>query len=73
MGVRVAKATSWPIYLRKKEPVPTVQKVGWAPGSVSTGAENLTPIGFDPRTVLLVASRYTDCAIPAHLSGISPL
>ena len=22
--------------------------------------------GFDPRTVQLVASRYTDCAIPAH-------
>jgi hypothetical protein len=25
------------------------------------------PPGFDPRTVQLVASRYTDWAIPAHL------
>jgi hypothetical protein len=25
------------------------------------------PLGFDPRTVQPVASRYTDCAIPAHL------
>jgi hypothetical protein len=24
------------------------------------------PPGFDPRTVQLVASRYTDCVIPAH-------
>jgi hypothetical protein len=24
------------------------------------------PPGFDPRTVQLVASRYTDYAIPAH-------
>ena len=30
-----------------------------------------TPPGFDPRTVQLVASRYTDCAIPAHLSVIN--
>ena len=24
------------------------------------------PTGFDPRTVLLVVSRYTDCTIRAH-------
>ena len=24
------------------------------------------PLGFNPRTVQLVASRYTDCTIPAH-------
>jgi hypothetical protein len=29
-----------------KDPVPIVQEVGWAPGSVSTGAENLAPTGF---------------------------
>ena len=27
------------------------------------------PPGFDPRTVQPVASRYTDCAIPATLNG----
>jgi hypothetical protein len=31
-----------------------------------TVAENLAPPGFDPRTVQLVASRYTGYAIPAH-------
>ena len=43
-----------------KDPVPIVQDAGWAPGPVWTGAENLSPPGFDPRTVQSVASRYTD-------------
>jgi hypothetical protein len=29
-----------------KDLVPIVQEVGWAPGPVWTGAENLTPIGI---------------------------
>jgi len=29
-----------------KDPVPTVQEAGWAPGPVWTGAENLAPPGF---------------------------
>jgi len=41
-----------------KDPVPIVQGMG---------AENLTPLGFDLRTVQPVVSRYTDCAFPAHL------
>ena len=41
-------------------PVPILQEAGWAPGPVWTGAENLAPPGFDPRTVQPVASRYTD-------------
>ena len=37
----------------RKDPVPTVQEAGWAPGPVRTCAENLAPQpGFDPRTVL---------------------
>jgi len=43
-----------------KDPVPVVQEVGWAPGSVGTYAENLAPPpppGFDPRTVQPVLSR----------------
>jgi hypothetical protein len=43
-----------------KDPVPIVQEAGWAPGPVWTGAENLAPPGFDPRTVQPVGSRYTD-------------
>ena len=29
-----------------KDPVPTVQEVGWAPGPVWSGAENLAPSGI---------------------------
>jgi hypothetical protein len=29
----------------------------------------LPPLGFDPQTVQLVASRYTDYAIPAHATS----
>jgi len=42
------------------DPVPIVQEAGWASGPVWTGAENLAPLGFDPRTVQPVGSRYTD-------------
>jgi hypothetical protein len=49
----------------RKDPVPTVQEAGWAPEPVWIGAENLASPGFDPRTFQLVASRYTDYAIPA--------
>jgi hypothetical protein len=43
-----------------KDPVPTVQETVWVLGPVWTGAENLAPTGFDPRTVQLVVSRYTE-------------
>ena len=36
----------------------------WASGQVWTGAENLTPPGFDPRTLHPVGSRYTDYTSP---------
>ena len=46
-----------------KDSVPIVQKAGWAPGPVWTGAEkSRPPPGFDPRTVQPVASRYADWA-----------
>jgi hypothetical protein len=52
-----------------KEPVPLVQEAGWAPEPVWIAAENLAPPGFYPRTFQPVASRYTDCAIPAPQFG----
>jgi hypothetical protein len=54
-----------------KDPVPIVQEAGWAPKPVWIGAENLAPPGFDPRTFQPVASRYTDCTIPAHVTVMS--
>ena len=39
------------------------------PGAGLDGGEKShPPPGFDLRTIQLVASRYTDCAIPAHFS-----
>jgi hypothetical protein len=32
-----------PLYPQERDPVPIVQEVGWAPGSVWMGVENLTP------------------------------
>jgi hypothetical protein len=54
--------TLWLLFTPGKDPVPIVQKAGWAPGPVWTGAENLTPPGFDSWTVQSVASRYTEYA-----------
>jgi hypothetical protein len=49
-----------------KYPVPTVQEAGVGPRADLDGCGKSLPPGFDPRTVQPVASRYTDCAIPAH-------
>jgi len=53
---------AWQHLTPGKEPVPIVQEAGWASGPVWTGAENLAPPGFDPRTVQTVGSRYADYA-----------
>jgi len=64
--------TPRPLFTPGKNPVPLVQKAGWAPAPVCTGAEASPSPGFDPRTVQPVASRYTDWAIlaPPHTSCI---
>jgi hypothetical protein len=41
-GQRHASAAFYP----GKDPVPVVQKAGWAPGPVWAGAENLAPTGI---------------------------
>ena len=38
--------TPRPLFTPGKDPVPTVQEAGWAPGPVWTGAENLAPTGI---------------------------
>ena len=35
--------TPWSLFTPGKDPIPTVQEAGWAPGPVWTGAENLAP------------------------------
>jgi hypothetical protein len=39
----VIKTMRWPLCPRERDSVPTVEKAGWAPGPVRTGAENLAP------------------------------
>jgi hypothetical protein len=39
-------------------------------GAGPDGTENLTPPGFDRRTVQPVASRYTEYFIPATIIGV---
>jgi hypothetical protein len=59
--------TPRPLYPRKR---PGTQCIG---GSVGTSAgldrcRKSRPLpGFNPRTVQPVASRYTDCSVPAHV------
>jgi hypothetical protein len=45
-SIGVVNTTPHLPYLRESQPVPIVQEVGWAPGSVWTGAEYLTPTGI---------------------------
>jgi hypothetical protein len=37
----VVNATLRPNYSRERDPLPIVQEIGWAPGPVGTGEENL--------------------------------
>ena len=60
----VVSTTPRPLYPPGKDPVPIVQEVGWAPGSVWTGAEKLVATG--------IRSPYpparSSVAIPTELS-----
>jgi hypothetical protein len=40
-GTRRVSVTPQPLSTSGKDPVPTVQEAGWAPGPIWTGAENL--------------------------------
>jgi hypothetical protein len=53
-----------------KDPVPSVQEAGWAPGPVWRGAENLAPTGFDPRTVQASSQSLNRLSYPAHIQDM---
>ena len=55
------------LYPWERDAYLTVHEAGWNPGPFWTGTENSSLPGFDPRIFQPLASRYTDCAIPAHL------
>ena len=56
---------------REREAVLIVQEAGLAQGQSGVVRKISSPPEFDPRTVHLVARRYTDSAIPARLRIIS--
>jgi hypothetical protein len=61
----VVSSTPRPYFTPRKDPVPTVQEAGWAPGPVWTGAENLASTGI--RSPDRPARRSV--AIPTELPG----
>jgi hypothetical protein len=61
----VVNATPRPLYPREREPVLLVQVAEWA-GPDGCGKSRPLLAGFDPQTVQLAASRYSDYAMPSH-------
>ena len=49
-----------------KSRYPLYRRLGGPQGRSGRVRKISPPPGFDPRTFQPVASRYTDCAIPAH-------
>ena len=49
---------------------PLYRRLGGPQGQSGWVQKIWPPPGFDPQTVQPVASRYTDCSIPAHLSHL---
>ena len=56
---RGVSVTLRPLLTPWKNPVPILQKAGWAPGRVWTAAENLTPTGIRSHSQSLYRLRYT--------------
>ena len=68
---RVVSATLWPLYPREGNS--THCTGGWVGPRAVHVRKISDPTKFDIRTVKPVASRYTDCAIPAHCFLWRPL
>ena len=61
----VVSGTPRPYFTPGEDPVLILQEAGWAQGR-SVRAENLAPLGFDPRTVQPVAQSLYRLSYPAH-------
>ena len=69
-GVRVS-VTTRPLFTPWEDPVPNVYEVGWAPGPVWTGAENLALTGIrspdrPARSQSLYRLRYPATLLRVH-------
>jgi len=67
MGWWVINSTPWPLYSWEGDPVPIGQEVGWAPGSVCSGTENLTTSRIQSPEYPASLSHNTDYALLAHI------
>ena len=59
-----------PILPPVKTRYPLYRRLGGLGGYSGRVSKISPPLGFDHQTVQLVASRYTDCAIPPHCDGL---
>jgi hypothetical protein len=62
-GCGVVIITPRRLYSQERDPVPLVQRTGWAPGPVWTGAKNLAPTGIrspDRRAYSELLRRYAE-------------
>jgi hypothetical protein len=69
----VVNATPRLLYSRREAWYPFYRKLGGPQDRCKRVRKISPPPGFDPRTVHLVASRYTDLAIAAHLTDIGSM
>ena len=70
----VVSPTPWSLYSPGKTRYPLYRRLGRPPDSVWTVADNLAPHrNSNPGPSSPVASRYTDCAFPAHNSTVQAL
>jgi len=58
---------------RKVTRYPLYRRLVWSQGRCGRMRQIAQSPGFDSRTMQTVASRYTDCAIPAHRYKQSPV
>jgi hypothetical protein len=57
---------------RKRYPIPLYRRLGGHQDRSGRVRKIAPPPGFDPQAVQPVASRYTDCAIPAYVNIVTP-
>ena len=65
----MVSSTPQPHFIPGIEPVPILQEIGWAPGSVWTGGKSL-PTGIRSQTVLSVVGRY-NCRLYFRISTLT--
>jgi len=65
----VVSSTPWPHFTLGKDPVPILQKAGWAPGSVWTGRKSYPHQDSTPNRPAHSQSLY-QLSYPAHIVGL---